>query len=111
MNAAGGFCSAVRFRWCPRDTATNEALAVTKVRKLVTQDKVDLVFGGITSSVRSATQDTIVNRTAEQPAAAFISSTTILAALAFGSRPADRTCEVGRYTQFDRVSGHPSLGP
>ena len=44
------------------DTATNEQLAVTKVRKLVTQDKVDVVFGGITSSMRNAIKDTIVNR-------------------------------------------------
>ncbi len=44
------------------DTATNEQLAVTSVRKLVTQDKVDVVFGGITSSMRNAIKDTIVNR-------------------------------------------------
>ena len=44
------------------DTATNEQLAVTKVRKLVTQDRVDVVFGGITSSMRNAIKDTIVNR-------------------------------------------------
>ena len=44
------------------DTATNEQLAVTRVRKLVTQDKVDVVFGGITSSMRNAIKDTIVNR-------------------------------------------------
>lgn len=44
------------------DTATNEQLAVTKVRKLVTQDKVDVVLGGITSSMRNAIKDTIVNR-------------------------------------------------
>ena len=44
------------------DTATNEELAVTKVRKLVTQDKVDVVLGGITSSMRNAIKDTIVNR-------------------------------------------------
>src|SRR4029078_2304655 len=44
------------------DTATNEQLAVTKVRKLVTHSKVDVVFGGITSSMRNAIKDTIVNR-------------------------------------------------
>jgi branched-chain amino acid transport system substrate-binding protein len=44
------------------DTATNEQLAVTKVRKLVTRDRVDVVFGGITSSMRNAIKDTIVNR-------------------------------------------------
>jgi ABC-type branched-subunit amino acid transport system substrate-binding protein len=44
------------------DTATNEQLAVTKVRKLVTQDRVDVVFGGITSSMRNAIKDTIVSR-------------------------------------------------
>jgi ABC-type branched-subunit amino acid transport system substrate-binding protein len=44
------------------DTASNEQLAVTRVRKLVTQDKVDVVFGGITSSMRNAIKGTIVNR-------------------------------------------------
>src|SRR5262249_23895594 len=44
------------------DTATNEALAVTKVRKLVTQDRVDVVLWGIPSSMRNAIKDTIVNR-------------------------------------------------
>ena len=55
-------CSGVRCRSYLEDTATNEALAVTKVRKLVTQDKVDVVLGGITSSMRNAIKDTIVNR-------------------------------------------------
>jgi branched-chain amino acid transport system substrate-binding protein len=45
-----------------QDTATNEALAVSKVRKLVTQERVDVILGGITSSMRNAIKDTIVNR-------------------------------------------------
>ena len=60
MPAAG--CSGVPLQMILEDTATNEALAVTRVRKLVTQDKVDVVLGGITSSMRNAIKDTIVNR-------------------------------------------------
>lgn len=44
------------------DTATNESLAVTKVRNLIEQHDVDVVIGGITSSMRNAIKDTIVNR-------------------------------------------------
>ena len=61
MNAKGGLLGRP-LQMILEDTATNEALAVTRVRKLVTQDKVDVVFGGITSSMRNAIKDTIVNR-------------------------------------------------
>jgi len=61
MNASGGLLGRPLQIYL-EDTATNEALAVTKVRKLVTQDRVDVVLGGITSSMRNAIKDTIVNR-------------------------------------------------
>jgi ABC-type branched-subunit amino acid transport system substrate-binding protein len=61
INAAGGL-NGRPLQMILEDTATNEQLAVTRVRKLVTQDKVDVVFGGITSSMRNAIKDTIVNR-------------------------------------------------
>ncbi|MGO3927584.1 substrate-binding protein [Rhodopseudomonas pseudopalustris] len=44
------------------DTASNEAVAVGNVRKLIQRDKVDLVLGGITSSMRNAIKDVIVAR-------------------------------------------------
>jgi ABC-type branched-subunit amino acid transport system substrate-binding protein len=61
LNAAGGLLGRP-LQIIIEDTASTEQLAVTKVRKLVTQDKVDVVFGGITSSMRNAIKDTIVNR-------------------------------------------------
>ena len=36
------------------DTASNESIAVGNVRKLVQRDQVDVVLGGITSSMRNA---------------------------------------------------------
>lgn len=44
------------------DTASNEQVAVGNVRKLVQRDRVDVVLGGITSSMRNAIKDTIVKR-------------------------------------------------
>ncbi len=44
------------------DTASNEAVAVGNVRKLIQRDKVDLTLGGITSSMRNAIKDVIVSR-------------------------------------------------
>jgi branched-chain amino acid transport system substrate-binding protein len=44
------------------DTASNEAVAVANVRKLIQRDKVNVVFGGITSSMRNAIKDVIVAR-------------------------------------------------
>ena len=44
------------------DTASNESIAVGNVRKLIQRDKVDLVLGGITSSMRNAIKEPIVAR-------------------------------------------------
>src|ERR1700731_3435535 len=44
------------------DTASNESIAVGNVRKLIQRDKVDVVLGGITSSMRNAIKDVIVTR-------------------------------------------------
>lgn len=44
------------------DTASNEAVAVGNVRKLIQREKVDVVLGGITSSMRNAIKDVIVAR-------------------------------------------------
>jgi ABC-type branched-subunit amino acid transport system substrate-binding protein len=44
------------------DTASNESIAVGNVRKLVQRDQVDVVLGGITSSMRNAIKDVIVTR-------------------------------------------------
>ena len=44
------------------DTASNEFIAVVNVRKLIQRDKVDVVVGGITSSMRNAIKDVIVTR-------------------------------------------------
>jgi ABC-type branched-subunit amino acid transport system substrate-binding protein len=61
INAGGGL-NGRPLQMILKDTATNEQLAVTRVRELVQKDKVDVVFGGITSSMRNAIKDTIVNR-------------------------------------------------
>ena len=44
------------------DTASNESIAVGNVRKLVQRHRVDVVLGGITSSMRNAIKDIIVGR-------------------------------------------------
>lgn len=44
------------------DTASNESTAIGNVRKLIQRDRVDVVLGGITSSMRNAIKDVIVNR-------------------------------------------------
>jgi ABC-type branched-subunit amino acid transport system substrate-binding protein len=44
------------------DTASNESIAVGNVRRLIQRDKVDVVLGGITSSMRNAIKDAIVAR-------------------------------------------------
>jgi ABC-type branched-subunit amino acid transport system substrate-binding protein len=44
------------------DTASNESVAVGNVRKLIQRDRVDVVLGGITSSMRNAIKDPIVTR-------------------------------------------------
>jgi ABC-type branched-subunit amino acid transport system substrate-binding protein len=44
------------------DTASNEAIGVTNVRRLIERDHVDIVLGGITSSMRNAIKGPIVER-------------------------------------------------
>lgn len=44
------------------DTATNEGVAVGNVRKLIERDHVNVVLGGITSSMRNAIKGVIVTR-------------------------------------------------
>jgi ABC-type branched-subunit amino acid transport system substrate-binding protein len=44
------------------DTASNEAIAVGNVRRLIQRDQVDVVFGGIASSMRNAIKGPIVQR-------------------------------------------------
>ena len=61
INAAGGLLGRP-LQIVLEDTASNEQVAVTRVRKLIQKDKVAVVFGGITSSMRNAIKDTIVNR-------------------------------------------------
>jgi ABC-type branched-subunit amino acid transport system substrate-binding protein len=42
------------------DTASDESVAVANVRRLIQRDQVDVVLGGITSSMRNAIKDVIV---------------------------------------------------
>lgn len=44
------------------DTASDPKAAVANVRKLIQREKVDVVLGGITSAMRQAIKDPIVNR-------------------------------------------------
>ena len=53
INAAGGIAGRpVQLHM--EDTASNESTAVSNVRRLVQRERVDVVFGGITSSMRQA---------------------------------------------------------
>jgi branched-chain amino acid transport system substrate-binding protein len=61
MNDAGGLLGRPLELFI-EDTASNESVAVGNVRKLIQRDKVDLVLGGITSSMRNAIKDVIVAR-------------------------------------------------
>ena len=61
INSAGGVLGRPLEMYL-EDTATNEQLAVSRVRNLVFKNDVDVVIGGITSSMRNAIKDTIVNR-------------------------------------------------
>ncbi len=61
VNAAGGVLGRPLELFI-EDTASNESLAVANVRKLIQRDKVDVVLGGITSSMRNAIKDVIVTR-------------------------------------------------
>ena len=55
-------CSGGPLQLFVEDTASNESVAVNNVRKLTQRDRVDVVFGGITSSMRNAIKDVIVTR-------------------------------------------------
>jgi ABC-type branched-subunit amino acid transport system substrate-binding protein len=61
INAAGGLLNRPLELYV-EDTASNESVAVSNVRKLIQRDKVDVVLGGITSSMRNAIKDVIVTR-------------------------------------------------
>ncbi len=61
INAAGGIAGRpVELHL--EDTASNETIAVANVRRLIQREKVDVVFGGVTSSMRQAIKDPIVTR-------------------------------------------------
>jgi ABC-type branched-subunit amino acid transport system substrate-binding protein len=61
INAKGGVLGR-SLQLIIEDTASNESVAVNNVRKLIQRDRVDVVFGGITSSMRNAIKDVIVAR-------------------------------------------------
>ncbi len=61
INAAGGIIGRP-LEMHIEDTASNESIAVANVRKLIQRERVDVVFGGITSSMRNAIKDVIVGR-------------------------------------------------
>lgn len=61
MNDAGGLLGRP-IELFIEDTASNESVAVGNVRKLIQRDKVDVVLGGVTSSMRTAIKDVIVAR-------------------------------------------------
>ncbi|QOZ32797.1 substrate-binding protein [Bradyrhizobium sp. CCBAU 53421] len=44
------------------DTASNESVAIGNVRKLIQRDKVDVVIGGLASSMRNAIKDVVVTK-------------------------------------------------
>lgn len=61
LNAAGGLDGRPVELYI-EDTASDESAAVAAARKLIQQDKVDVVIGGILSSTRNAMKDIIVGR-------------------------------------------------
>lgn len=61
LNAEGGVLGR-RIEAVVEDSATNEGVGITKARKLVINDKVAAVFGGITSSMRNAIKEPIAVR-------------------------------------------------
>lgn len=61
INAAGGIAGRPVELYL-EDTASNETTAVANVRKLIQRERVDVVLGGITSSMRQAIKDPIVTR-------------------------------------------------
>lgn len=61
INASGGIAGRpVQLHL--EDTASNETTAVANVRRLIQRERVDVVVGGITSSMRQAIKDPIVTR-------------------------------------------------
>jgi branched-chain amino acid transport system substrate-binding protein len=61
INAAGGIKGRPLEVYL-EDTASNETVAVANVRRLIQRDRVDVVLGGITSSMREAIKDPIAKR-------------------------------------------------
>lgn len=61
INAAGGV-GGKPIALFLEDTASDPKIAVGNVRKLIQEHRVDVVFGGITSAMRQAIKDPIVNR-------------------------------------------------
>ncbi len=61
INAAGGLIGRP-IELHIEDTASNEATGVSNTRKLIQRDNVDLVIGGITSSMRNAIKEVIIGR-------------------------------------------------
>ena len=61
INAGGGVLGRPLEMYL-EDTASNEQIAVGVVRKLVQRNRVDVVLGGITSSMRNVIKDVIVGR-------------------------------------------------
>jgi branched-chain amino acid transport system substrate-binding protein len=61
MNKSGGLLGRP-VQLFVEDTASNEAVAVVNVRRLIERDHVDVVLGGIASSMRNAIKGPIVQR-------------------------------------------------
>jgi branched-chain amino acid transport system substrate-binding protein len=59
LNAKGGLLGR-HIELCIEDSETNDAVAAARAAKLVEQDKVDVVFGGIYSSTRQAIKQPVV---------------------------------------------------
>ncbi len=61
LNAKGGLLGR-RLVLCLEDSETNDTVAANKAAKLVEQDRVDVIFGGIYSSTRQAIKGPAVTR-------------------------------------------------
>jgi ABC-type branched-subunit amino acid transport system substrate-binding protein len=61
INAKGGLLGR-RLEICLEDSATDDTVAAARATKLVEQDHVDVVFGGIYSSTRQAIKEPVVVR-------------------------------------------------
>ena len=59
LNARGGLLGR-HVELCLEDSATNDVVAATRAAKLIEQDRVDVVFGGIYSSTRQAIKQPVV---------------------------------------------------